>query len=501
MKVALIYPDFPDWDVGGCYYTGIASLAASLKEAGHDVFFWHVSSSIKKEAFIDRIRKYNPGVVGFSSTTPMYKYVREWVSWIKTATNALVICGGVHARMNPEDVISTPGIDVVCHGEGELSLVELCNKLDAKQSIVDIENFIFNTPNGVVQNALRLVEDLNKLPDPDRDIFDHNKLYDYSKAGYASTAAFVFSRGCPFSCSYCGNPRLMRDYPNKGKYCRRISPERAVQQIVNHLQKYPNTEYIRIHDSIINLNREWFDEFCDRYSRNIDVPYICLLRVDKKLFDEGVVLKLKQCGCVLAMLGIEHGNEGYRRSVLNRSMSDDEIISAFQLCKKHGLATRGYVMFGTPYETMDLMIDTVKLVAMSGAFDLSATIFYPFPQTQLHDLCLREGFVLKNTPSKSWPTAILDQPTVTKENVYFTWRISRILLLIYALCYRGDFGKNIEQKEEEIDAHVKSMINALSVHLNESVAGKLEKYDSLAHRLYKEIFHSEISLNPLLFRI
>jgi radical SAM superfamily enzyme YgiQ (UPF0313 family) len=463
--------------------------------------FMHITWSIDKAEFIQRLKEFSPKIIGFSATTPMFKYVKVWAQWAREIKDALIICGGIHARMDPDRTISVPGIDAVCYGEGELSLVELCFKLEDQQDVTATEDFLFKKGEEIIKNPLKLIEDLDQLPDPDRDIFDHPMLYDYSKKDSPSVATFVFSRGCPFDCSFCSNTRLVRDY-GKSKPVRFVSPSRAVGQIVKHLTRYSNTDYVRIDDTNISINHKWFKEFCRLYKLEVKKPYMCQVRIHPALFNEEIVTMLKDSGCFLLIFGVEHGSEEYRKRVLNREMTDDEIISAFKLCHKHRLATRAFIMFGTPYETVDLMLDTIKLAAKSEVFDLSPTMFYPFPGTELHAVCRKEGFKIADTFSPSWPVALLDQPKVSKDSVYLVWRASRILLLAYAL------SSNLPNRSagtggvEVLDKLIRSSLHKMEGHVSKAIIDDLATYDSLAHRIYKKIFHPGIcAQGDLLLRV
>jgi anaerobic magnesium-protoporphyrin IX monomethyl ester cyclase len=502
MKVALIYPDFPEWNVGGCYYTGVASLSACLEHAGHEVLFMHITSPVDKEEFLRPLRAHRPRLIGFSSTTPMFRHVQQWAQWARELEDVTVICGGVQARMDPEGTLGVPAIDAVCYGEGELSLLALCEKLEKKQDLTTTDDFLFKKGSQIIRNPLKILQDLNQLPDPDRDIFDHGKLYDYCKEGFASTATFVFSRGCPFDCSYCCNTRMMRYAPDGMRSVRYFSPERSVDQIVNHLKKYPHTEYVRIDDTNVSINRHWVTQFCRLYQQRVQKPFMCQVRIHPSLFDEEIVVMLKESGCFLLILGVEHGNEEYRKRVLNRAMSDEDIISAFRLCRKHELATRAFVMFGTPYETVDLMIETVKLLAKSEVFDLSASIFYPFPGTASHEVCQREGFKMSGPFTSGWPMTVLEQRQITKDAVVLVWRGARILLLAYALLYKGLLAEQDLGTEAALDTLVQSTVKKIDGKLTKTFIDELGKYDSLAHGVYKRVFHPEIvAQGDLLLRV
>jgi hypothetical protein len=148
------------------------------------------------------------------------------------------------------------------------------------------------------------------------------------------------------------------------------------------------------------------------------------------------------------------------------------------------------------------MLDTIKLAAKSEVFDLSPTMFYPFPGTELHAVCRKEGFKIADTFSPSWPVALLDQPKVSKDSVYLVWRASRILLLAYAL------SSNLPNRSagtggvEVLDKLIRSSLHKMEGHVSKAIIDDLATYDSLAHRIYKKIFHPGIcAQGDLLLRV
>lgn len=82
----------------------------------------------------------------------------------------------------------------------------------------------------------------------------------------------MLSRGCIYSCTYCGNSQFRNIYPNKAKYARFRSPEKSIELIKNVLKQYPNIKYIFFRDAIFNMFPEWFDKFIDLYTKEIHLP-------------------------------------------------------------------------------------------------------------------------------------------------------------------------------------------------------------------------------------
>ena len=65
-------------------------------------------------------------------------------------------------------------VDAVCLGEGELALAEFVEALDDGKLPTDVANFWVKDNGTIHRNPVRpLVEDLDTIPFPDREIFCH----------------------------------------------------------------------------------------------------------------------------------------------------------------------------------------------------------------------------------------------------------------------------------------------------------------------------------------
>ncbi|GAG35237.1 unnamed protein product, partial [marine sediment metagenome] len=129
MKIVFVYPDFMK-GAEGKYYEGIASLSAVLKAGGHKVELFHMIKKISGTEFAGVFEKRYPDtdIIAFSSTTNAFPYVAEYAKEIRKKNNVLTVCGGTHPTLCPEESIGAYGIDVICRGEGEYAMSELCGR-------------------------------------------------------------------------------------------------------------------------------------------------------------------------------------------------------------------------------------------------------------------------------------------------------------------------------------------------------------------------------------
>jgi radical SAM superfamily enzyme YgiQ (UPF0313 family) len=71
----------------------------------------------------------------------MFSYVAECVKAVKKEFNIPIICGGKHPTLCPEGTILEEGIDMICVGEGEYAIVELCDRLEHGKEIDNVLNY------------------------------------------------------------------------------------------------------------------------------------------------------------------------------------------------------------------------------------------------------------------------------------------------------------------------------------------------------------------------
>ena len=221
---------------------GIEYLSAVLKKAGHetDLIFDCGSSNkfgmVKSNIFaktqniksmVEKAKKFNPNLIAFSSETDIYPDVKRMGYILKKEfQNVLIVIGGRQATNLPDYVIKEKCFDILCRGEGEEAILELVDKLEKGKDITKIKNLWIKKNGKVYKNELRpLLQDLDKLPFPDRDLF-------YKYGVFRSQLMIMGSRGCPHACSYCNNSYYMQLYKGKGKYIRR----RGVKNIINEIK-------------------------------------------------------------------------------------------------------------------------------------------------------------------------------------------------------------------------------------------------------------------------
>ncbi len=433
MKVTFVYPDYFETqeihtEPQGRVYLGIGYLSAVLKRGGHETALVHLVRPAARSELSETVSRTRPDLVAFSATTLQFARVRELAGWLKEDLGATTICGGVHPTIAPEEAISGDAIDYICVGEGEESLLEFCDALEAGRSVEGIAGIWGPLPGGgTFRNPVRpLVEDLDSLPFPDRSIFDPANFAGNQKRRLTMMA----SRGCPFDCSYCCNHLQRSIYPNGGKYVRFRSPGNVVAEIKEARGAEPDIEQVRFDDDILTLDRRWFREFASLYESEVGLPFICNARVD--LLNEEMVELLARAGCSAIAMGVESGNTWLRKNVLERNMGDDKILRAFELCRASGIPTVSLNMTGFPHETLSMALDTVKMNSRIEPSLAQVTALCPFPNTKIYRVCEEGGMLGDATPDTLFSgRSELELDAMTSEQVNMVCENFVLLMVWY----------------------------------------------------------------------
>ena len=450
MKITFVLPDLnyvkeymPDYD--GVFAHGVGYLSSSLKLAGHEVSLVHITRELERDEYTESIMGKKPDLVAFSLFSHQFGMVKKLAFLTKEVRKIYTIAGGVHPTVAPEETLNDKNIDMVCIGEGEEALVELCDKMDHGKDYRNVESIWLKGNGSLIRNAIRpLNEDLESRPFPDRSIFDFEKLSD-TRLGMLTVLA---GRGCPYGCTYCCNHQYRKLYPNANKYVRFRDPEAVIREIKSVKEEYPYLEYVNFLDDTFCLNKNWLRKFLPRFKEEVGMPFHGNSHVN--VLSEDIIKLLKETGCEYLAMGIESGNEDIRKNVLNRHMSNKQILEAFSLGRKYGIKFTSYIMVGVPFEKIENTLESVKLNAKVLCHKAHVSIFQPYPHTKLYEICKGNGFLdnSKKEVSTFFGNSVLRLPTISNEQIQFAYKYFPVFAKLYRIAYYikpGSLSKCIER--------------------------------------------------------
>jgi len=395
MKIFFIYPNSGS-QVGFNY--GVAHMAGVLKQAGHQVVFWQLCEDLaplpSREEFLARIQEESPDVLAFSVVTNQWEYTKQLAQWVRTQFTGPLVCGGVHSLVCGQEILETGLFDYVFKGECEDAFLEFVDKLQRGEAVEEVRNMGYLRNGQIYWNPVRPLPDLERLPFKDYRIMDFQKLID-AKDGWVGLMA---SRGCPFSCTYCFNHKMVATYREDLQcsfsglnYIRRFPVQRMIEEIQYLLENYQNIKMFIFDDDLFTFDNDYIQEFCLAYRKVCSIPFVVNAHVN--FFDQSCAQALAEAGCRVVKFGVESGSEKIRKSILNRHMSNEKIVESIQLVNDSGMHSSVFIIIGFPHESQEDVIDTIRLLARARPGRFRWTYFYPYPGTQAHEIAEKGGYI------------------------------------------------------------------------------------------------------------
>lgn len=320
------------------------------------------------------LEKKQVDIVGITAMTFTLLDVLKVVTIVKkTNKNTILVLGGPHVHIFPDETIHLPGIDYLVLGEGEQTFKELLDYIDDTKKLKTIKGLVFKENGRVVNTGMRdFIQDLDKLPFPARHLTPYRK-YSSLLARRTPVTTMMTSRGCPYKCSFCDRPQL-------GKKFRARSALNVVDEF-EECVKMGIREFI-VYDDTFTINKQRVIEICSEIiRRKLDIGWDIRARVDS--IDEGLLKKLKNAGCRGIHYGVESGTTKILK-ILNKRISIPEIEEAFAITKKQGIMTLAYFMIGNPTETEEDILKTIDFAKKLDPDFIHLTIFTPFPATKIY---------------------------------------------------------------------------------------------------------------------
>ena len=372
-------------------YFGVMSIAGYLKPYNYNIQV--LIESLEKN-LINELKKIKPDIIGISVLTTEHKWLLKVCSNIKAALPQVpIIIGGIHAILYP-NILSETEAEFLCAGEGEIFLEEflkILQKNNFREYLYNIPGLVFKK---VGDNGNKLIH--NPLPKLTLDINweDERSIYyeRYKSLANDETKLSISSRGCIFNCSFCFNSQLKKCFEGLGQYHRRKDVNSFINEL-KHIKEFYGAKNFLFMDDLFSIDRKWLKDFARLFKEKIGLEFFC--QASANLLNEEVVELLVQAGCHTICLGVESGNEEIRNQVLNKRVSNKQIIDAADLIKKHGIRLKTANMFGIPGETEKQAWETIEFNIDIGANFIYTSMLMPFPGTKIESIALEKGWLNK----------------------------------------------------------------------------------------------------------
>ncbi|MEN6625397.1 MAG: radical SAM protein [Candidatus Sumerlaeia bacterium] len=358
----------------------LASIAAVLRRGGARVKIGDYPAHRQSwDDYVADLREFKPGFLLVNVTTAtLDKDLQALAAAKDTLPGILTLAKGECLDALGAQVLEqNPAVDFCIHGEIETVL----EQLQAGAPLDALPGLVWRSEGKVITNPGHpLVEDLNTLPIPARDLLDNN-IYLSPETGRPLTVLHG-NRGCVAHCIFCPAGAM------SGYRIRYRKPELIMAEIDECVTRFGIREFL-FHGDTFTMSKQWLVELCDLIiASGHKIHWGCNSRVDT--IDDERAAKMKAAGCWVVAFGVETGSQAIMDAI-KKKQKVERAFEAKKICRRNGLRFQAFFVIGTPLETRATLKETFDYARRLDPDFFDFNIAYPLPGTELFDIVKREG--------------------------------------------------------------------------------------------------------------
>jgi len=382
-RVALITPPYHSGVVesaGTWLNVGFVYIAGSLRAAGYEVDYydamslWHNWPEIRA-----RIRDFRPDAIATTAYTASIVAAIDLCRLAKEINPSLVTTlGNVHATFCYDEILAHDheSVDYIVRGEGEVTLVQLFDCLNAGDDPQKVNGLAFWRDGGVVATPTApYIHDLDSLPLA-WDLVEW-PIYRYRAKHDARLAIISTSRGCKQQCSFCSQQLFWN------RSWRARSPENVISELELLSSRY-GVEVAMLSDEIPTYDRERWVRILDlMIERRVPVKLLMETRVDDILRDADIMDKYRLAGVDHIYVGVEAGSQ----ETLDLFKKDTQVAQskqAIDLINNADIVSETSFVLGMPDDTPESIALTVELAKHYNPDMAFFLAIAPWPYAELY---------------------------------------------------------------------------------------------------------------------
>ncbi|MBC8018797.1 MAG: cobalamin B12-binding domain-containing protein [Verrucomicrobia bacterium] len=409
-RVALITPPYHSGVVesaGTWLNVGFVYIAGSLRAAGYEVDYydamslWHKWPEIKA-----RIETFKPDVVATTAYTASIVEGLKLLAFAKEINPGVVtILGNVHAAFCYDEILKEDKntLDYIVRGEGEVTLVELLNCLNAGGDPATINGLAFRREGQVlVTPKAPYIHDLDSLPTA-WDLVEW-PIYSYRAKNNARLAIVSSSRGCLSKCSFCSQQLFW------SQSWRARSAENFVSELEMLSEKY-GVEVAMLSDELPTCDRQRWERILDlMIERRVPVKLLMETRVDDIIRDADIMWKYRKAGVDHIYVGVEAGSQE-TLDLFKKDTQVEQSKQAIDLINNADIVSETSFVLGMPDDTPESIARTIELAKHYNPDMAFFLAIAPWPYAELYPQL--EEFVF----TKDYSKYNLVEPVIKPKNM------------------------------------------------------------------------------------
>ncbi|MBF0416727.1 MAG: radical SAM protein [Magnetococcales bacterium] len=397
-----------------------STILNKLVDFPFDSFEQFFTHQLSKEEVID----FKPTIIGISVLfTPAYPNLIALAKVSRTLfPDALLLAGGGVPQNVARNLFQDfPGIDGICHGEGEKPLLALLRAPDQRRFLLESSSWITPADSPGVMYQHDFIENLDEIPFYDYDLC---QIDDYSInpaiTSFYSTGTTVAesanfhimtSRGCPQHCTFCASHTI------HGRVMRYFSVARVREDFFRLKNAYGAKQLI-FQD----------DHFMGDVERALEIiRMIAEMEGVRPVFQNGLALyalkrnvleALLEAGVEQLTLPVESGNQKVLKRLMKKPLSLNIVRRVVDDCRDLGIYTNLNILIGMPGESQEDMREAADFLKSLNANWFVIMFATPLVGSEMLEICLEKDYLVASHIDTDYKKAIVRTEHFDTESIH-----------------------------------------------------------------------------------
>ncbi len=368
--------------------SGLLSIGGFLRKSasgGYEVKVYNscfpnkTSYQEKIEKTNKMIKEYAPDFLGLGFPTEAFESAAEIAKQAKSLDkNIVIVVGGIHPTVKPEETMNIPYFDFLVYGEGEITTIELFDAIIHKKDIADVKGISYKKDGRIITNDSRPgILNPDEIPFDNRDLLIDIQKYSKEALGQIHT-----SRGCPYNCAYCSSSIIW------GTKVRFRSKANVIKEI-DYLYHQYQVKDINFADDNFLLEPERVRAICQELIKEkYKIHWRCCARADiHHHFDLELLQLMRAAGCRQICIGFESGAQNLLDKV-ERQVKVSDMEKILKIMKDAQIRLHADFIIGLPGENKETLQETYRLMQRVWKIcqpTMTVALFKPYPGTAAYE--------------------------------------------------------------------------------------------------------------------
>ncbi len=356
---------------------GLVLLGGALIDAGHrvrlidnDVYGWDDARLVRELTCAppDCI------MLGHTASTAAHPVAMATGQHLRQAfPQAKLIYGGVYPSYTAHAIMQANlAVDVIVHGEGEATVIELAAALaKPTTSLAQVKGITWRNHDQIVTNPVRApIANLDEFrPGWELVEWDAYKLF-----GFGRAAGMQFSRGCTLRCTYCGQWSFWRRWRHR-------SPQNFVDELEKLVRDY-GVRIVWLADENFAADREMARQTLEAIvARQLGLSINLNMTAADVVRDADLLPLYKRAGVDNIVMGVESLDDSTVEKV-HKNNPFAVSKEAVRLLRQQGIVSLVNIIYGLEDETLATLRQTYRRVFELDADILNAVYITPHHWTE-----------------------------------------------------------------------------------------------------------------------